>query len=209
MLEWPPNHQRTATLPRTVDVFIPTKHVVWAILLAAFVVSAAIIGSGERERRFSRAHPVAAPSVRAIPPVVDRSVAVLPFQNVTGDAQNSLYSDGVREDLIAQLAKISELRVVDLDPRKERQAAYFSSRELGREFGVVYLVRGTVQWTATRAKLRAKLVRAEADQTVWTETYEFEISDPFSLAPEVTERIAEQLGRRIGSQDSFAALSSN
>ena len=60
-----------------------------------------------------------------------RSVAVLPFQNVTGDAQNSLYSDGVREDLIAQLAKISELRVVDLDPRKERQAAYFSSRETG------------------------------------------------------------------------------
>jgi TolB-like protein len=208
MLEWPPKHQK-ASLPKTVDVaFVPTKHVAWAILLAAFIVSAAIIGSGERDRRFRRSHPaVAVPSVPAIPPVADRSVAVLPFQNLTGDSQNSLYADGVREDLIAQLAKISELRVVDLDPRKERQASYSSSRELGRELGVAYFVRGTIQWTATRAKLRAKLIRAETDQTIWTETYEFEISDPFSLDPEVTQKIAEQLRKRIGSQDSFAALS--
>jgi TolB-like protein len=189
--------------------FVPAKYVAWAILLAALIISAAIIGNGERDRRFRRNHPLAAPAARVNPPVAARSVAVLPFQDLTGNGANSLYVDGVQQDLIAQLAKISDLKVVDLDPRKERQAAYSSASELGRELGVTYLIRGTVQRTANHVKLRAKLIWAEADQTLWTETYEFEISDPFSLDPEVAQKIAEQLRKRIGSHDSFAVLSRN
>ena len=210
MLEWPPNHRR-AQSPGTNDVtFVPAKYVAWAILLAALIISAAIVANGERDRRFRRNHPVAAPAAPAAqvkPPVADRSVAVLPFQNLTGDAQNSAYVNGVQEDLIAQLAEISELRVVDLDPRRERQSAYSSARELGRELGVAYLIRGTIQRTATHAKLRAKLIRAEADQTIWTETFEFEVSEPFFLDPKVSQKIVDELRKRIGVQESFAALS--
>ncbi len=208
MFEWPPDHRRVKEPDNVKVTFLPAKHVTWAVLLAALIISAAIIGNGERDRKYRRTHPVAAPSVRTASPVVDKSVAVLPFQNLNGDSQNALYVAGIQDDIIAQLAKIPDLKVVDLQPRKERQAAYASSRELGRDLGVAYLIRGTIQRASTHMKVRAKLIRAEADQTIWTETYEFKISDPFSLDPEVAQKIAEQLRKRIGSLDSFAALSS-
>jgi TolB-like protein len=209
MLEWPPNHRRTP-LPRTDHVSsvltYPTKHIVWAILLAGLIIGGAIVGNGELDRRFRHAHPAASPAVRGSLPAGNKSVAVLRFQNLSSDAQDSLYADGLREDLIAQLAKVSELKVIDLDPRKDRQASYSSSSELGRELGVEYLIRCTIQRAANRVKLRAKLVRPEGDQTLWTQTYEFEASDPLSLDPEIGKKIAEQLLKTIGSDGSAAGL---
>jgi TolB-like protein len=207
MLEWPPNHRRTP-LPSTGNVrSVLTRHIVWAIILAAVIISGAIVGNGELDRRFRHLHPPASPPVHGNLPAADKSVAVLKFQNLSGDAQDSLYADGLREDLIAQLAKISELKVIDLDPRQDRQTSYFTSSELGREIGVEYLVRCTIQRTAKRVKLRAKLVKPKGDQTVWTETYEFEASDSLSLDPEVAKKISEELLKRIGSDGSLAALS--
>jgi TolB-like protein len=212
MLEWPPNHRRTPLpstgLPSTGNVrSVLTRHIVWAIILAAVIISGAIVGNGELDRRFRHSHPPVSPAVHGNLPAADKSVAVLKFQNLSGDAQDSLYADGLREDLIAQLAKISELKVIDLDPRQDRQTSYFTSSELGREIGVEYLVRCTIQRAANRVKLRAKLVRPKCDQTVWTETYEFEASDPLSLDPEIAKKISEELLKRIGSDGSLAALS--
>ncbi len=206
MLAWPPDHRRVKEPDSVKVTFVPAKHVTWAILLAALVISAAIIANGERDRKYRRNHPVAAPAVRTAPSLAHKRVAVLPFQNLNGDSQNALVVAGIQADLVAQLAKIPDLKVVDLQPWKERQAAYASSKELGRDVGVDYLIRGTIQRSSTHIKMRAKLIRAEADQTIWTETYEFKISDPFSLDPDIAQKIAEQLQKRIGSLDSFAVL---
>jgi transcriptional activator of cad operon len=187
-----------------------TKYIPWAIILAAFIISGAIVANGERDRRFRRAHPVASSAEKATPPLISsKSVAVLPFQNMADTSQNSPYAGAIQADLIAQLATVPDLKVVDLDPRSERQAAYSSSSELGRALGVAYVIRGTVQRTGDHAKVRAKLIRTDADQTIWTATYDLQIADPFALDPELARKIAEQLRQRIGFAESLATVSAS
>lgn len=186
---------------------VPTSHIAWAIIVGALIISAAIVGNGYVDRKAVRAQQIISPPVAEASPAAGKSIAVLKFENLSSDPQNALYAEGIREDIVAQLAQIPGLKVADLDPRKERQAAYSSSSELGRELGVAYLVRASIQQTGSRMKLRTKLVRANADQTVWTETYEFEISDGLPADPGIAKKIAEQLLRKIGPSNALPTTS--
>ena len=198
MLNWPPPPRRPRE-EKPVDVtVIPTGRLPWAIIVGALIISAAIVGNGHFDRRAIRAQRIVSPQVAEALPTPEKSIAVLKFEKLGSDPQNALYVDGIREDIVAQLAAVPGLKVADLDPRKERQAAYSSSSELGRELGVVYLVRGSTQQIGSRMKLRTKLVKADADQTVWTETYDFDVSDGLSTDPGIAKKIAEQLLRKIG-----------
>ena len=174
-----------------------------SIILAALIVGAAILLNGQLEK-ISRFRPHPSPPVKAGAAAVGKSVAVLPFQDLGGDLQNSQSLDGLREEIVAELTKLTELKVVDLDARQVRQGAYTGSRELGRELDVAYIVRGTVQREGNRVRVRARLIKAEADQTVWTETYDLELSDVFSLDAELAQKIAEQLRKKITSGDPLA-----
>jgi len=207
MISWPPPPRRPRE-EKPVDVtFVTTSHIAWAIIVGALIISAAIIGNGYVDRKAARAQKIISPPVAEALPAADKSIAVLKFENLSSDPQDALYGQGIREDIVAELAAVPGLKVADLDPRKERQAAYSSSSELGRELGVAYLVRGSIQRTGSRMKLRTKLVKADADQTVWTETYDFEASDGLSADPGIAKKIAEQLLRKIGPANALPTTS--
>jgi TolB-like protein len=207
MLSWPPPPRRPRE-EKPVDVtVIPTGRVPWAIIVGSLIISAAIAGNGYLDRKAIRAQKIVSTHVPEVLPSPEKSIAVLKFEKLGSDAENALYVDGIREDIVAQLAAVPGLKVADLDPRKERQAAYSSSSELGRELGVVYLVRGSTQQIGSRMKLRTKLVKADADQTVWTETYEFEVSDGLSSDPGIAKKIAEELLRKIGPATALSSAS--
>ncbi len=198
MNSWPP-FPRSAPETKPVEVtLLPTSHVPWAIVVAALIISAAIVGNGYVDRKAVRARRVISPPVAEFVPAAAKSIAVLKFESLDTDPQNAPCVDEIREEIIAQLAAIPGLKVVDLDPRKERQAAYSSSSDLGRELGVAYLVRGSIQRAGARMKLRTKLVRADADQMLWTDTYDFEAPAGLSTDPGIAKKIAEQLLSRIG-----------
>ena len=121
------------------------------------------------------------------------SVAVLPFLNLSGDAENEYFADGITEDVIAHLSKIRALKVISrtsVMPFKARQA---SLKEIGAALGATTLLDGTVRHVGDRVRIVAKLIDVETDKNLWAETYDRQLTDIFSIQTDVALQIAAAL----------------
>jgi serine/threonine-protein kinase len=126
---------------------------------------------------------------RARPP----SVAVLPFLNLSVDPENEFFTDGITEDVIAQLSKIRSLKVISrtsVMPFKKREQ---SLREIGSTLEVATLVEGSVRRAGDRVRIVAQLIDAEADRHLWSETYDRQLTDIFAIQTDVALQIAAAL----------------
>ena len=135
----------------------------------------------------ARRQPAAATIGRA------RSVAVLPFLNLSADAENEYFADGITEDVIAQLSKIRALKVISrtsVMPFKQRQA---SLKEIGAALGATTLLDGTVRYAGDRVRIVAKLIDVATDKNLWAETYDRQLTDIFSIQTDVALQIAAAL----------------
>jgi TolB-like protein/Tfp pilus assembly protein PilF len=122
-----------------------------------------------------------------------RSVAVLPFLNLSADAENEYFADGITEDVIAQLSKIRALKVISrtsVMPFKQRQ---HSLKEVGTTLGATTLLDGTIRYVGDRVRIVAKLIDVETDKNLWAETYDRQLTDIFSIQTDVALQIAAAL----------------
>jgi serine/threonine protein kinase/Tfp pilus assembly protein PilF len=122
-----------------------------------------------------------------------RSVAVLPFLNLSTDPENEFFADGITEDVIAHLSKIRSLKVISrtsVMPYKKRDQ---SLREIGAKLDVATLLEGSVRRAGSRVRIVAQLIDAEADQHLWAETYDRELTDIFTIQSDVALQIASAL----------------
>jgi serine/threonine-protein kinase len=122
-----------------------------------------------------------------------RSVAVLPFQNLSVDPENELFTDGITEDVIAQLARIRSLKVISSSsvmPFKKRDRTL---REIGATLGVTTILEGSVRRAADRVRIVAQLIDAETDQHLWADTYDRQLTDIFAIQSDVALHIATAL----------------
>jgi eukaryotic-like serine/threonine-protein kinase len=122
-----------------------------------------------------------------------RSVAVLPFQNLSADPENEFFTDGVTEDVIAQLSRIRSLKVISSSsvmPFKKRDR---SLREIGATLGVATILEGSVRRAGDRVRIVAQLIDAESDQHLWADTYDRQLTDIFSIQSDVALHIATAL----------------
>jgi TolB-like protein/Flp pilus assembly protein TadD len=122
-----------------------------------------------------------------------RSVAVLPFANLSADPENEYFSDGVTEDIITHLCKIPELKVISRHSVMQYKAKAQNLREIGRNLGVATVLEGSVRRAADRVRITAQLVDAQTDEHLWAETYEREFTDIFAIQSDVAIRIADAL----------------
>ena len=125
------------------------------------------------------------------------SVAVLPFLNMSADPENEFFTDGITEDVIAQLSKIRSLKVISrasVMPFKSRQ---LSPREIGERLGVATLVEGSVRRAGNRVRIVAQLVDASADRHLWSETYDRQLTDIFAIQMDVALQIAAALSAEL------------
>jgi serine/threonine protein kinase/tetratricopeptide (TPR) repeat protein len=121
------------------------------------------------------------------------SVAVLPFRNLSADPENEFFADGITEDVIAQLSKIRSLKVISrtsVMPFKKREQ---SLREIGATLQVATLLEGSVRRAGDRVRIVAQLIDAEADQHLWAETYDRQVTDIFAIQTDVALQIASAL----------------
>jgi TolB-like protein/Flp pilus assembly protein TadD len=122
-----------------------------------------------------------------------RSVAVLPFDNLSADPENEYFSDGVTEDIITHLCKIPELKVISRHSVMQYKAKVQNLREIGRDLGVATILEGSVRRAADRVRITAQLIDAQTDEHIWAETYEREFTDIFAIQSDVAIRIADAL----------------
>jgi TolB-like protein/Flp pilus assembly protein TadD len=147
----------------------------------------------------ARAIPAAAPIPKTPPP--EKSIAVLPFENLSDDQQNAYFADGIQDDILSSLAKVADLKVISRTSVRQYRGGTRNVREIGEALGVAYVMEGTVRREANRVRINAQLIDARTDLHVWNDTYDREISDLFALQTELARRIAFALRANLSPQE--------
>ena len=143
---------------------------------------------------------------RALPFPDRPSIAVLPFTNRSGDAQQDYFADGISEDLITSLSKFAGLFVIARHSAFRYRGTDLDVRQIGRELGVRYLLVGSVRRDAERIRITAQLVDAENTAQLWAEYYDRELTGIFAVQDEVTQKIVGTLIAHISRSEFERAL---
>jgi len=122
-----------------------------------------------------------------------KSVAVLPFANLSADPENEYFSEGVTEDIITHLCKISDLKVISRASVMQYKSTNKNLRQIGQELGVTTVIEGSVRQAGDRVRITAQLVDAQSDRHLWAETYDRRLTDIFAIQSDVALRIADAL----------------
>jgi adenylate cyclase len=142
------------------------------------------------------------------PPVVveEGSVAVLPFENLSGEEANRYFSDGMTEEVIARLARIPDLKVISRTSAMRFRDTELGPGEIGRELGVASILEGSVQRDGDRLRISARLVDSRSTRTLWAESYDRAMEDIFAIQTDLAERIAGSLGLALAGIDPATAV---
>src|SRR5258708_4452782 len=135
---------------------------------------------------------------RSQSPLLDRpSVAVLPFANLSDDAQQDYFSDGISEDIITELSRFSELLVIARNSSFQYKGKAVDIRQVGRELGARYVLEGSVRRSGDRVRITAQLIDAETGAHRWAERYDREVRDVFAVQDEVARAIVATLAAHV------------
>jgi adenylate cyclase len=121
------------------------------------------------------------------------SIAVLPFENMSGDPEQEYFSDGITEDIITELSKISGLFVIARHSAFTYKGKSVTLKQVGRELGVRYVLEGSVRKAGNRLRITAQLIDATSDHHVWAERYDRDLEDVFAVQEEVALRVVDAL----------------
>jgi len=128
----------------------------------------------------------------------EKSVAVLPFDNLSDDKQNAYFAAGVQDEITSNLARIAELKVISrTSANLYKSGKPRNSRDIGRQLGVAHLLEGSVQRIGNRLRVNAQLINAPTDTHVWAQTYDRGVADLFAIQSEIAQTIAGQLYAKI------------
>ncbi len=131
----------------------------------------------------------------------EKSIAVLPFQNMSGSKEDEYFSDGVTEDIITQLSKIEDLKVISRTSVMAYKETKKNVREIGRELNVAAILEGSVRRVNDRVRIVGQLIDARKDKHLWAETYDRQLTDIFEIQSEVAKRIAAELKARMSADE--------
>src|SRR5262245_55752028 len=125
--------------------------------------------------------------------ISQKSVAVLPFENLSEDKANAYFADGIQEEILTRLAKIADLKVISRTSTQRYQSKPGNLSEIAKQLGVTNILEGSVQKTADQVRVNVQLVNAQTDSHLWAETYDRKLNDIFAVESEIAKGIAESL----------------
>jgi TolB-like protein/Tfp pilus assembly protein PilF len=144
-----------------------------------------------------------APSGAAAVP--EKSIAVLPFENLSDEKQNAFFTDGVQDEILTDLAKIADLKVISrTSVMQYKSGTARNLREIGQQLGVAHLLEGSVQRAANRIRVNAQLIDARSDAHLWAQTYDRDLADVFAIQSEIAKAIADQLQAKLSPSEKSA-----
>src|SRR5713101_3719009 len=171
-------------------------HVRWAAVAVALLVLGAIVGGTFFFLR--------RPTTSALR-VLDKSIAVLPFENLSSDKENAYFTDGVQDEILTDLAKIADLKVISRTSVMQYKSGLARNlRKIGEELGVAHVVEGSVQRAANKIRVNAQLIDARNDAHLWAQTYDRDLADVFAIQSEIAKAIADQLQAKLSPNEKKA-----
>src|SRR6266403_4783018 len=130
-------------------------------------------------------------------PISEKSIAVLPFDNLSDEKANAYFAEGIQDEILTRLSKIAALKVISRTSTRKYQSAPDNLREVGRQLGVANVLEGSVQKIANAVHVNVQLIRAATDEHIWAESYNRKLDDVFGVEGEVASTIAEQLNAKL------------
>jgi TolB-like protein/Tfp pilus assembly protein PilF len=142
-----------------------------------------------------------APTQNTVAEASAKSIAVLPFENLSDDKQNTYFADGVQDQILTNLGRVSDLKVIShTTVRQYKSGVPRKLREIGKQLGVTHILEGSVQRAGDRLRIAAQLIDARTDSQIWAETYDRTASDLFAIQSELAESIVAQLEAKLSPQ---------
>ena len=174
-------------------LFLPSRS-----LSVGFLV---LSSSATRPSRRSAAGRNVAPAAS----VPDKSIAVLPFENLSANQETGFFTDGVQDEILSNLAKVADLKVISRTSVMQYKVVRARNlREIGRQLGVAHVLEGSVQRIDNRIRVNAQLIDARTDAHLWAQSYDREVADVFAIQSEIAATIADQLKVQLSPQEKAA-----
>ena len=127
----------------------------------------------------------------------ERSIAVLPFENLSSDKENAYFAEGVQDEILTRLSKISDLKVISRTSTQHYESAPKNLREVAKQLGVAHILEGSVQKSANTVRVNVQLIKAASDSHLWSDTFDRKLTDILSVESEVAKTIADQLRAKL------------
>src|SRR6516162_10775199 len=128
---------------------------------------------------------------------VEKSIAVLPFQSLSDEKENAYFADGMQDDILTNLSKIGDLKVISRMSVLQYKGKVPNVREIGKELGVATLLEGSVRRVGNRIRVSVQLIDTETDQHIWAEDYDRDLTDVFAIQSDLAEKIASALQAKL------------
>src|SRR6516162_4221261 len=143
-------------------------------------------------------------SQRAGPTTSEKSIAVLPFENLSSDKENTYFTDGIQDEILTRLSKIADLKVISRTSTQKYRSAPDNLREVGKQLGVAHVLEGSVQKIANAVHVNVQLIRVATEEHLWAESYNRKLDDVFGVEGEVASTIADQLNAKLSGDEQKA-----
>jgi len=168
-------------------------------IVAAGLLVFQMVGRDRWARRSDEGNPEGGrpPAAAGSLAIQEKSIAVLPFDNLSRDPENAYFADGIQDEILSMVAKIGDLKVISRTSTAKYKSKPESLRQVGLELGVTNLLEGSVQKAGDRIRVIVQLIDAGADNHVWSETYDRELKDVFSVQSEIAQSIATALRAKL------------
>ncbi|PYJ20700.1 MAG: hypothetical protein DME92_08955 [Verrucomicrobia bacterium] len=129
---------------------------------------------------------------------IDKSIAVLPFQNLSNEKENAYFADGIQDDILTNLSKIGDLKVISrMSVMSYRGDGVHNAREIGKALGVATLLEGSVRRAGNRVRVNVQLINATNDEHIWAEDYDRDLTDVFAIQTDLAQKIASALQAKL------------
>ena len=135
---------------------------------------------------------------------LEKSVAVLPFENRSEDKANAYFAEGIQDEILTRLANIADLRVISRTSTQQYQSKPANLREIAKQLGVANILQGSVQKVADQVRVNVQLVNAQTDSHLWAETYDRKLTDIFAIESEIAKGIVASLQAKLTGREEQA-----
>jgi serine/threonine protein kinase/Tfp pilus assembly protein PilF len=128
---------------------------------------------------------------------IERSIAVLPFENLSSDKENAYFAEGIQDEILTRLSKIADLNVISRTSTQHYKSSPENLPEIAKQLGVAHILEGSVQKSADAVRVNVQLIKAATDSHLWSDTFDRKLTDIFSVESEVSKAIADQLRAKL------------
>jgi TolB-like protein/Tfp pilus assembly protein PilF len=166
----------------------------WVAAAVALLAIAAIVSG---IAMFSRNGGTSASTLAA----PEKSIAVLPFANLSSDKENAYFADGIQDEILTRLSKIADLKVISRTSTQQYKSAPENLSDIAKQLGVAHILEGSVQKFGDAVRVNVQLIRAASDSHLWADTFDRKLTDIFSVESEVSKAIADQLRVKLSGRE--------